>query len=78
MDMKSTYNDLTFSNEGSSSSISLTNVFSEISSQKSSVSNQEQEDTEAISPLTTNEVNAQVIENGGDKANIFFSHYYKS
>lgn len=73
--MESTYNDLTLSDEGSSSSISLTNVFSEISSQKSSVFNQEQEDTEAISPLITNEVNAQVIENGGDKANIFFSHY---
>ena len=62
MDMKSTYNDLTFSNEGSSSSISLTNVFSEISSQKSSVSNQEQEDTETIPPIIINEVNEQVIE----------------
>ncbi|CAB4430271.1 unnamed protein product [Rhizophagus irregularis] len=46
MDMKSTYNDLTFSDEGSSSFISLTNVFSEISSHKS----------ETISPLTTNEI----------------------
>ncbi|PKK57339.1 hypothetical protein RhiirC2_388584 [Rhizophagus irregularis] len=47
MDMESTYNDLTFSNEGSSSSFtSLTNVFSEISSHKS----------ETISPLTINEI----------------------
>ena len=42
------------------------------------MSNQEQEDTETIFPLAVNEVNAQVIENGGDKANIFFSLCYKS
>ncbi len=57
--MKPTYNDLTFSDEESSSSVPPTDVFSETSSQ---MPNQEQEDTETIPPIIINEVNEQVIE----------------
>jgi len=55
MEVKSTYNDLTFSDEESSSSLPLTNVFSETSSQKSPMLNQEQEDTKTIPPIIINE-----------------------
>jgi hypothetical protein len=60
--VKSTYSDLTFSDESLSSSIPLTNDFSETISQESPVSNQELEDTETIPPIIINDVNEQVKE----------------
>ncbi|EXX64043.1 hypothetical protein RirG_146590 [Rhizophagus irregularis DAOM 197198w] len=55
-EVKSTYSDLTFSDEESSSSIPLTNFFSETSSQKSpSMPNQEDENTKTIPPIIINE-----------------------
>ncbi|CAB5381773.1 unnamed protein product [Rhizophagus irregularis] len=54
-EVKSTYSDLTFSDESLSSSIPLTNDFSETTSQESPVSNQELEDTETIPLIIINE-----------------------
>ncbi|CAB4426883.1 unnamed protein product [Rhizophagus irregularis] len=54
-EVKSTYSDLTFSDESLSSSIPLTNDFSETTSQESPMSNQELEDTETIPPIIINE-----------------------
>ncbi|CAB4401580.1 unnamed protein product [Rhizophagus irregularis] len=54
-EVKSTYSDLTFIDESLSSSIPLTNDFSETTSQESPVSNQELEDTETIPLIIINE-----------------------